>query len=350
MYVRTSAFRATSSQKNNNLDRVAFWICHYLAYCCPAMNYAAAFPSSSDHEGNSSSSEDSEVDETLIRELRESLHFCVGKICRAEELAAAKEKDGDNDDDDDSDDGMSTTSATAQKTDTVMSKEAIAALTELVYHYSTSSLANDLNAFSNHANRRTVKADDVLLVARKEKHILSELKRKLAASQPAAVVQSSNKGGNSTTKTTAAAGRRNKKNTNKNSNNTRKSPNNPLFNSAKKKTTTKSKSMLLDSSSSSSSSSSSDSDVDPVERIRKRRLELKQKNLNKTAFDQSARNNNNDDDSSDSSSSSSDGLGLTLGKSKTNISKYKKQARSNKPNNRTVDKEDDMVIDLQDSD
>ena len=151
--------------------------------------YAASFPSSSYHE-DGSSSDDSEVDETLVRELRESLHFCVGKICRAEELAAARDGDA-NKDDDESDNGMTT--SISKKTDTVMSKEAISALTELAYHYSTSSLANDLCAFSNHANRRTVKADDVLLVARKEKHILAELKRKVAASQPPA--EASNKGG-----------------------------------------------------------------------------------------------------------------------------------------------------------
>jgi len=292
--------------------------------------YAASFPSSSDHE-DGSSSDDTEVDETLVRELRESLHFCVGKICRAEELAAAREGDKD---DDESDNGMTT--SISKKTDTVMSKEAIAALTELAYHYSTSSLANDLCAFSNHANRRTVKADDVLLVARKEKHILAELKRKVAASQPSA--EPSNKGGNSTAKT-AAAGSKKKKNTN----NTKKTSN-PLFNSNKKKAAkSKSKSMMLDSSSSSSSSDSdSDVRVDPMEKIRQRRLELKQKNLNNTAYD---RAKNNDDSSSSSSSSSSDGLDFSIGKSKTNS----KKKGSSKPKG-TVDTQDDMVIDLADSD
>jgi len=290
--------------------------------------YAASFPSSSDHE-DGSSSDDTEVDETLVRELRESLHFCVGKICRAEELAAAREG---NRDDDESDNGMTT--SISKKTDTVMSKEAIAALTELAYHYSTSSLANDLCAFSNHANRRTVKADDVLLVARKEKHILAELKRKVAASQPAA--ESGNKGGNSTAKA-AAAGSKKKKNTN----NTRKTSN-PLFNSNKKKAAkSKSNSMMLDSSSSSSSSDSdSDVGVDPMEKIRQRRLELKQKNLNNTAYD---RAKNNDDSSS--SSSSSDGLDFSIGKSTTN-SKMKGSSKSKG----TVDTQDDMVIDLADSD
>lgn len=316
------------------------------------MNYAAAFPSSSsDHEVGSSSEDSDEVDETLVRELRESLHFCVGKICRAEEEVAAKII-GDNDNSDD-DDIMATSSS--KKVDTIMSKEAIAALTELVYHYSTSSLANDLTAFSNHANRRTVKVDDVLLVARKEKHILAELQRKL---QSTAIGQWSNKG-NSTTTTAAAAGKKKTKKTNSNNNNTaRKSPKPPLVNSGKKKTTkTKSSSMLLDSSSS-SSSSSSDSDIDSMVKIRqRRRLDLKQKNLNKTAFGQGARNNNKDDDdddsSSDSSSSSSDdGLDLKMGKTSSKSSDKMKMTCKNNPKNRaTVDTEDDnMVIDLQDSD
>lgn len=283
------------------------------------MNYGASFPSSSSDNEKSDSSEDNEVDETLVRELRESLLFCVGKICRAEELAAANEVVENNDDGSIDCDGMSTSSST-KKTRTVMSKEAIGALTELVYHYSTSSLANDLCAFSNHANRRTVKADDVLLVARKEKHILTELKRKIKADQPATA--------------SGAAGRKSKKNA-ANKNNTRKtsSSKSSLFNSGKKK-----KSMLLDSSSSSSSNSDSDSDIDPTERIRQRRLELRQKNLNNTAFGCTPNNNNNDDDGSSNSSSSSDGLELNVTRGKN------KKKQSSNPK-----RGDDMVIDLQDS-
>lgn len=320
-YVRTYMPRKTILTQHST---------HFFKQSVQIINmYAASFPSSSDHE-DGSSSDDSEVDETLVRELRESLHFCVGKICRAEELAAARDGDA-NKDDDESDNGMTT--SISKKTDTVMSKEAISALTELAYHYSTSSLANDLCAFSNHANRRTVKADDVLLVARKEKHILAELKRKVAASQPPA--EPSNKGGNSTAKA-AAVGSKKKKNTNN-----AKKTSNPLFNSNKKKAAkSKSKSMMLDSSSSSSSSDSdSDAGLDPMEKIRQRRLELKQKNLNNTAFD---RAKNNDDSSS---SSSSDGLDFSISKSKTNG----KKKGSNKPKG-TFDTQDDMVIDLADSD
>ena len=48
-----------------------------------------------------------------------------------------------------------------------MTTSAILTLTELTYLYATTSLANDLVAFSQHASRRTITPDDVLLVARK---------------------------------------------------------------------------------------------------------------------------------------------------------------------------------------
>jgi centromere protein S len=57
-----------------------------------------------------------------------------------------------------------------------MTKSAIQTLTELTYLYATTSLANDLVAFSVHANRRTITPDDVLLVARKNEDLLTKLK------------------------------------------------------------------------------------------------------------------------------------------------------------------------------
>lgn len=302
------------------------------------MNYAASFSSPSDQEDNSSSSsdDDNEVDETLVRELREALHFSIGKICRAEELAAAQEIENDGDDGSNNDGMMTTT--TTKKTNTVMTKDAIVALTELVYHYTTSSLANDAVAFSNHANRRTVKAEDVLLVVRKDKQILAELKRKMKPAEST----SSKRGNNST----AVGSGKTKKKTNATKNS------NPLFNSGKKESTakatakaTKTKSMR-DMMFSSSSSSSSDSDEDTMKRIRQRPSELKQKNLNNTAFDCANKN----DDSSSSSSSSSDGLEFTnIGtKSTTKNDNGKKKRSINQKRNDT--EEDDMVIDLADSD
>ena len=57
-----------------------------------------------------------------------------------------------------------------------MTRSAIQTLTELTYLYATMSLANDLVAFSVHANRRTITPDDVLLVARKNEELLTKLK------------------------------------------------------------------------------------------------------------------------------------------------------------------------------
>uniref|UniRef100_A0A7R9ZA28 Centromere protein S n=1 Tax=Pseudictyota dubia TaxID=2749911 RepID=A0A7R9ZA28_9STRA len=74
--------------------------------------------------------------------LRSALHFAVGRICHEEELE--------------------------QDDCARMTSEAIAALTELVYQYTTTSLANDLVSFSRHANRRTISVDDVKLVLRKD--------------------------------------------------------------------------------------------------------------------------------------------------------------------------------------
>ena len=59
---------------------------------------------------------------------------------------------------------------------TTMTKSAIQTLTELTYLYATTTLANDLVAFSHHANRRTINPDDVLLVARKNEDLLKGLK------------------------------------------------------------------------------------------------------------------------------------------------------------------------------
>ena len=115
----------------------------------------------SDEDRSGSSSCDHEVDEGLAYEVRTALHLNVGKICRAED-----EKES-------SADGNTNPSFT-------MNKEAIVALTDLTYHYSTSLLAKDLLTFSKHAKRQTVKTDDVLLMARKDKGMAAELKRIMA--------------------------------------------------------------------------------------------------------------------------------------------------------------------------
>jgi len=85
--------------------------------------------------------------------IRSALHYAVGEICLAEEEEEEEE-------------------------DVTMTSEAIHALTELVYQYTTTSLANDLQCFSKHANRRrTITVDDVKLVARKDKRLHASLER-----------------------------------------------------------------------------------------------------------------------------------------------------------------------------
>lgn len=74
-------------------------------------------------------------------EMRAALQVAVARICTSED---ASKHDG------------------AQ-----MTSSAIRTLTELTFLYATTNLANDLVAFSQHASRRTITPDDVLLVARK---------------------------------------------------------------------------------------------------------------------------------------------------------------------------------------
>uniref|UniRef100_A0A7S4KBQ9 Centromere protein S n=1 Tax=Odontella aurita TaxID=265563 RepID=A0A7S4KBQ9_9STRA len=84
--------------------------------------------------------------------VRSALHYAVGRICQEEE--------------------------SGQEDCAQMTSEAISALTELVYQYTTTSLANDLVSFSRHANRRTITVDDVKLILRKDPDgLLSSLDR-----------------------------------------------------------------------------------------------------------------------------------------------------------------------------
>jgi len=84
--------------------------------------------------------------------VRSALHFAVGRMCEREE-------------DDDLDVGAR------------MNATAVSSLTELVYQYATTSLANDIVAFSKHAGRKTVTVDDVKLAIRKDKRTYDSLCR-----------------------------------------------------------------------------------------------------------------------------------------------------------------------------
>ena len=81
------------------------------------------------------------------RDLRAALQYAVAQICTEQELNAGIE----------------------------MSSGAIQALAELAFQYATTSLSNDLQAFASHANRKLIKADDVMLVARNNESLKEKL-------------------------------------------------------------------------------------------------------------------------------------------------------------------------------
>jgi histone H3/H4 len=82
------------------------------------------------------------------RDLRAAVQYAVAQICTEQELSAGSE----------------------------MSSGAIQALSELAFQYATTSLSSDLQAFSSHANRKLIKVDDVMLVARKNVTLRQKLK------------------------------------------------------------------------------------------------------------------------------------------------------------------------------
>lgn len=62
---------------------------------------------------------------------------------------------------------------------TKMSPRALAALSELTYHYAVSCLSRDLELFSDHAGRKRITEQDVLLVVRKNSDIKGKVEQKL---------------------------------------------------------------------------------------------------------------------------------------------------------------------------
>lgn len=115
-----------------------------------------------------------EEEETAIKQ---AVHYTVGEICSAEE-----QQDG-----------------------VEMSKDAITVLAELTYHYTTSSLANDLAAFSTHRGSKTINVDDVKLVARKDPN-------KLLPSLEAFCAQHCGKAGGKSTVASSSSAANNKSN------------------------------------------------------------------------------------------------------------------------------------------
>ena len=99
----------------------------------------------------SASSNESEKDA-----LMKAIHHAVGKICRNEQQQC----------------GGAPESATSQ-----MSRSALSVLTEMTFHYVTKCLSSDLISFSSHAGRKTITADDVMLVARKSRKLSDVLEK-----------------------------------------------------------------------------------------------------------------------------------------------------------------------------
>lgn len=106
-------------------------------------------------------SSDDDYDQGKIErmQLARSLQFKVGTLCRQEEDQEHRNEGG-----------------SAQNKNIRMSQSAIAALTELTYHYATKCLGPDLIKFSQHGNRKTINVDDVKLAARRNpKGVLDSL-------------------------------------------------------------------------------------------------------------------------------------------------------------------------------
>lgn len=95
-------------------------------------------------------------DESDEHDLRASLHLAVGKLCDKSTSQS-------------SDENLIPSNNNKR---IQVSSQAISVLTELTYQYATTSLMNDLVAFSRHANRKTITVDDVRLVTRKDPDLL----------------------------------------------------------------------------------------------------------------------------------------------------------------------------------
>jgi histone H3/H4 len=86
-------------------------------------------------------------EEAARRDLRTSLQFSIIQICAQQD----------------------------RMNQTRTSSQAIKALAELTFQFATTSLSQDLDAFSSHANRKRITLDDVKLVLRKSSENLSRL-------------------------------------------------------------------------------------------------------------------------------------------------------------------------------
>jgi len=107
-------------------------------------------------------SSDDDCDQGKIEQMQlaRALQFQIGTLCRQEEDQEHRNE-----------------GSTQNKHTFRMSQSAIAALTELTYHYATKCLGPDLIKFSQHGNRKTINVDDVKLAARRNPNgVLDSLK------------------------------------------------------------------------------------------------------------------------------------------------------------------------------
>ena len=80
-----------------------------------------------------------------------------------------------NESDDDDDEQIGGNYNNSEITEPQIAPSAVNAITELLYSYSTNALERDLGSFAAHRKKATVNFDDVLLVARKDKEVVSQL-------------------------------------------------------------------------------------------------------------------------------------------------------------------------------
>jgi len=119
--------------------------------------------------------------------LQRSFHYAVGNYCKSIEKdnidACVRAQNGSHtliDENNNSITNKDNNNTNNLRTVPQMTPGAIAALTDLAYKFMTENLAVDLEAFSQHANRRTITCDDVLLAARKNPNgLLDRLKQSL---------------------------------------------------------------------------------------------------------------------------------------------------------------------------
>ena len=294
-----------------------------------ASSSSSSSASQSGHDDGCSSSggDDHSVDEHLAEEIRKALHLAVGKTCRAEDNAERTTSIGD-------DDGSAASNSGSPTSSFAMSNEAIVALTDLTYHYTTSLLANDLVAFTKHAKRQIVKTDDVLLMVRKDKKgMLAELKR-VMKDNPEVYEKEKPKartGARAKPNKSTAAFR--KRSTSPKANNNR-----GKGKGTKNKSNTNSRPLGfltkdLSLSSSSSSSSSSGESSDDVLKARRKKLDLERQNLNKAKFagKTAARKKTKEDDSDGSSSDDAEfEFGASASNKKKSHGKAKKKTQQPK--------------------